>query len=91
MEVKQMSNIQCPRCKTINEDKSADDPCQHCGTILNAPMSSLDNGGFPPSSAANGAGRIASTNDTAREPIAPDQPAAAVTGKADAGGEKRYE
>lgn len=84
-----MSRIQCPRCKAINDDASADDPCRNCGTILNAPLSALDGAGYPPSSAANGADQIPSKEVAAKQPV---RSVRETDGAAEAaGGKKRYE
>lgn len=91
MEAEPMSRIQCPRCKAINDDASADDPCRNCGTILNAPLSALDGAGYPPSSAANGADQIPSKTETAQQPALSEQAPDSGTKTEKTGGEARYE
>jgi len=81
-----MLQIKCSRCGTINVGVSPDAPCSHCGTILNAPLSAIDEGTVPPSSAANGADRFAGENQTEREPIERGAPRA-VPEKQPSGGE----
>jgi uncharacterized OB-fold protein len=81
LEEKKMLEIKCPRCGTINVGVSPDAPCRQCGTILNAPLSALDEGAIPPSSAANGADRFAGEDQTEREPIARGRVAAPVSEK----------
>ena len=72
-----MAKIQCPHCKAINENVSLDEPCRKCGTVLGAPMSSLDTGVGAPTSEMNGADQVE----------APTSELAAPEG----GGEAKYE
>ena len=48
-----MAKIVCPHCQAVNQDVSLNDPCWKCGTVLNAPTSSLSTGEGPPTSEAN--------------------------------------
>ena len=45
--------IKCPHCGATNQDVTEKDPCWQCGTILSAPVSALNTGDGPPTSAAN--------------------------------------
>ena len=45
-----MAKIQCPHCQAINENIDTDQPCRKCGTVINAPLSSLDTGHGAPTS-----------------------------------------
>ena len=55
-----MPKLQCPQCKAMNQDVSADDPCWQCGAVLGAPVkvAGLESGtpsdaGSAPSPAGN--------------------------------------
>ena len=37
-----MPKLQCPKCKAVNQDVSADDPCCQCGTVLGASSAAVD-------------------------------------------------
>src|SRR5436305_1734750 len=64
-----MPKIQCPHCKAMNQDVSADDPCWQCGTILNAPPSAIETGTGPPTSEANSAGQTGEVSPAIQKQI----------------------
>lgn len=86
-----MLEIKCSRCGTVNVGVSADAPCTHCGTILNAPLSAIDDGSVPPSSATSSANGIEAEEDAVKAPVTRNRMAAAVTENPEPGGEERYE
>ncbi len=69
-----MPKIQCPHCKAVNQDVSADDPCWQCGTILGAPESAIDTGTGAPTSEANPGNKAGSSGAPIQKQIERTQP-----------------
>ena len=69
-----MAKIQCPHCKAVNQDVSADDPCWQCGTVLSAPPSALETGTGAPTSEVNPANQTGSSSTPVQKQIERDQP-----------------
>jgi len=69
-----MAKIQCPHCKAMNQDVSADDPCWQCGTILGAPESAIDTGTGAPASEENPANKSGSSSAPIQKQIERGQP-----------------
>ncbi|HLJ57315.1 MAG TPA: hypothetical protein VKT77_19920 [Chthonomonadaceae bacterium] len=66
-----MATIVCQRCNTVNENTSQNQPCRHCGTMLDAPMSAIDHPGGPANSVYNGADRVKAAGQAEHSAPAP--------------------
>ena len=86
-----MTRIQCPHCQAINEDASLDQPCKKCGTILNAPLSSLSTGDGAPTSRANTSNAGGATDRAEQETNRGTQPADTASLTKPGEGERGYE
>jgi hypothetical protein len=86
-----MAKIQCPHCQAINEDRDLDQPCRKCGTVIGAPISSLDSGSGAPSSATSTANINTPATTPTQKQFQRDRQSQPDPMAERAGGEKRYE